>query len=156
MAEVLRGSGLYNASIVGRAVMFPILPGAALRFAPSRCLNPLACWWVGEPAVCNLKGSVAVSARHADFWYLIGGLAHTHNGPYFPKYIILIAMMFVFISALQGCAPGFQIHWHSPSLLCEDYCYATVCAIRRPRGLQEHPLAGGPGPIGAGLCLPSV
>ena len=23
-------------------------------------------------------------------------------------------------------------------------------------GLQEHPLAGGPGPIGAGLCLPSV
>jgi len=91
---------------------------------------------MGEPAVCNLKGSVAVSARHADFWYLIGGLAHTHNGPYFPKYIILIAMMFVFISALQGCAPGFQIHWHSPSLLCEDYCYATVCAIRRPRELQ--------------------
>src|SRR5215208_1260110 len=52
---------------------------------------------------------------------------------YFPKYIILIAMMFVFISALQGCAPVLQVHWHSPSLLCEDYCYATVCTISRPR-----------------------
>src|SRR5215211_8448941 len=68
--------------------------------APARCPNPLA--WVGEPAVCNLKGSVAVPAHHTDFWYLTGGLARTHNGLYFPKYIILIAMMFVFISALQG------------------------------------------------------
>ncbi len=92
---------------------------------------------MGEPAVCNLKGGVAFPARHADFWYLIGGQARTHYGMYFPKYIILIAMMFVFISALQGCAPVFQVLWRSLSLLCEDYCYATVCTISRPRELRD-------------------
>src|SRR5215212_4539341 len=87
-----------------------------LRSAPSRYPNPLACWWVGEPAVCNLKGGVAVPAHHTDFWNLTGEQARTHNGMYFPKYIILIAMLFVFISALQGGVPVFQVHWHSPSL----------------------------------------
>jgi hypothetical protein len=107
------------------------------RNTPSRYPNPLACWWVGDPAVCNLKGGVTVPAHHTDFWYLTGGLARTHNGMYFPKYIILIAMMFVFISALQGGAPVFQVHWHSPSLLWEDYCYATVCTISPPRELRD-------------------
>jgi len=41
-----RSSSLYNAHIRGRAVMFPILPGAALRFTPVLCCaeNPAKFW----------------------------------------------------------------------------------------------------------------
>src|SRR5215204_4862303 len=91
MAEVLRGSGLYNASIVGRAVMFPILPGAALRFAPSRCLNPLACLVDGGASRLQPQGerrSIGTSRGFLvpDWWagaypqrYVFSKVHHPHS-----------------------------------------------------------------------------